>query len=242
MKRAFWSVAAAIALTTSVSSCGAQRRLVVPSTPEGMACTRQCEQIWWQCSTARGCERMELLPAILCRATCNGERDNCLTTCPGATWVQEQNAGTSSGGGTVRTSEVEQFRKEQAEQDQRDRETLEEKLKNSPISLKAHEMASLCRSWGQDMRACMESNGFKWSGLQWVREAGPGVPTPSPQSTPAAEHRLRQLAPTPTKSGKRGDKQMTPAERLRQLDEMHRDGLIRNDEYEQKRKDIIDNL
>ena len=241
MKRAFWSVAAAITLAATVTGCAARRRLVVPATPDGMACARQCEQIWWQCSTARGCERMELLPGILCRATCGGERDNCLTTCPGAAWVEEHNASASSGSETVQTSQVEEFRKEQSEQDQRDREALEEKLKNSPTSLKVHEMASLCRSWGQDTRACMQSHGFKWSGLQWVRETGPATPTPSPRGIPTPEHPLREPSPTPT-SAKRRNKQMAPAERLRQLDEMHRQGLIRDDEYERKRKEIIDTL
>jgi len=67
--------------------CTAQPQLALPNTPEAMTCSRECQQIWWQCKTAKGCERMDVLSGALCEASCNTERTRCLTTCPGAQWV-----------------------------------------------------------------------------------------------------------------------------------------------------------
>ena len=58
----------------------------VANTPEGLACWRQCEQIYYSCTG--GCKPPpSLFIGPACRADCAKANERCQLTCPGATRV-----------------------------------------------------------------------------------------------------------------------------------------------------------
>jgi hypothetical protein len=82
----------AVILAALAIGCGPRQHLVVPPTPEGFACLRQCEQIYWACVPTCTIDfPRDAIAQGFCEGwRCSGARDNCATTCPGAYWVQEQ--------------------------------------------------------------------------------------------------------------------------------------------------------
>lgn len=63
-----------------------QTRITIANTPEGMACWRECEGIYYSCTA--GCKPPpSLVVGPRCRADCAEARERCQLTCPGATRV-----------------------------------------------------------------------------------------------------------------------------------------------------------
>lgn len=63
------------------AGCGAyESQYVVPRTPEGMSCYRECKSLDYQCRHDRG--------GLIGRSQCNDAWDDCLSTCPGAEKAQ----------------------------------------------------------------------------------------------------------------------------------------------------------
>jgi hypothetical protein len=99
----------------------------------------------------------------------------------GAGWNRGQ-----EGNAADRKAYEDEMRQLAGKLDPKEQERVERLYRESPGSLRAEEMATICRSSnvnaGQGLHqherfvACMEGNGFSWVGAEWVKRAPPPSP------------------------------------------------------------------
>jgi hypothetical protein len=77
------------------AACGPQ--LVVPNTPEGAACWRQCQQTYYMCNASYHppTNDVDQWAQLFLGNPCVNAQRSCLSTCPGAHWEDTRNATTS---------------------------------------------------------------------------------------------------------------------------------------------------
>lgn len=99
MRRPPTMLVAWVALVLAASAgCRRPPQLIVPNTADGLACARTCQQTFFMCR--QSCRSLNVWADLACGSNCGDVQQNCLSTCPGAHWVQQQESvpAESSGG------------------------------------------------------------------------------------------------------------------------------------------------
>jgi len=78
------------------AACGP--KLIVPNTPEGLACWRQCQQTYYSCKASYRppTDDVGATLAFLSGDPCYQAQQSCLTTCPGAHWETQGRSSASA--------------------------------------------------------------------------------------------------------------------------------------------------